>query len=128
MANLDVRTTREKSPLVLQAVGFARAAQGDFSQVTRVVEGLRDSATAAHAFVYLVELGSPLAPSLAGYGSHKDPKIRAGVAEVLGIVGSQASLPTIDALARDKDPRVAAAAERSRRRLVVRSPAQPRVP
>jgi len=128
MANLDVRTTREKSPLVLQAVGFARATQGDFSQVTRVVEGLRDAATAAYAFGYLVELGSPLAPSLAGYGSHKDPKIRAGVAEVLGIVGSQASLPTIDALARDKDSRVAAAAERSRRRLVVRPPAQPRVP
>jgi len=128
MANLGVRTTREKSPLVLQAVGFARAKTGDFSQVSSVVEGLRDSATAAHAFAYLVELGVPLAPSLAGYASHKDPKIRAGVAEVLGIVGSQASLPTIDALARDKDPRVAAAAERSRRRLVVRTPAQPRVP
>jgi HEAT repeat protein len=128
MANLDVRTTREKSPLVLQAVAFARAKQGDFSQVARVVEGLRDSKTAAYAFVYLVELGAPVAPSLSGYVTHKDPKVRAGIVEVLGIVGSQASLPAIEGLARDKDTRVAAAAERSRRRLVVRTPAQPRVP
>jgi HEAT repeat protein len=128
MANLGVRTTREKSALVLQAIGFARAKQRDFSDMARVVEGLRNPSTAAYAFAYLVELGAPIAPSLAGYGTHKDAQIRAGVAEVLGIIGGQGSLPTIEALARDKDKRVAAAAERSRRRLVVRTPAQPRVP
>ena len=128
MSNLLVRTTREKSALVLQAVAFARAKQGDFSQIALVVEGLRSAKTGAYAFGYLVELGAPLAPSLAGAASYKDPQVRAGVAEVLGMIGTQTSLPTIDALAQDKDKRVAAAAERSRRRLVPRPPAQPRVP
>jgi hypothetical protein len=113
---------------VLQAVAFARAKQGDFSQIALVVEGLRGTETGGHAFGYLVELGAPLAPSLAGAASYKDPRVRAGVAEVLGMIGTQASLPTIDALTRDKDKRVAAAAERSRRRIVPRTPAQPRVP
>jgi HEAT repeat protein len=128
IANLLVRTTREKSPLVLQAVAFARAKQGDFTQIAKVVEGLRDASTAADAFRYLVELGSPLAPSLAGASSYKDPQVRAGVAEVLGIIGTQESLSVLGSLAKDKDKRVAAAAERSQKRLVPRMPAQPRVP
>ena len=128
LSNLLVRTTREKTPLVLQAVAFARAKQGDFSQITLVAQGLRDAATAAYAFGYLVELGAPLAPSLAGAASYKNPTVRAGVAEVLGIIGNQASLPTLDSLTRDKDKRVAAAALRSQKRLVPRMPAQPRVP
>ena len=128
MSNLLVRTSREKTPLVLQAVAFARARQGDFSQAALIVEGLKDQATSAHAFKYLVELGSPVAPSLAGAASYKDPQVRAGVAEVLGIIGTQASLPAINTLLADKDKRVAAAAERSRKRLVPRMPAQPRVP
>lgn len=128
MSNLLVRTTREKSAVVLQAVAFARAKQGDFSQIARVVEGLRSTKTGGYAFAYLVELGALLAPSLAGAESYKDVQVRAGVAEVLGMIGTQASLPTIDALARDKDKHVGAAAERSRRRLVPRTPTQPRVP
>ena len=128
LSNLLVRTTREQSRLLLQAVAFARAKQGDFSQIARVVEGLRDAETSAYAFAYLVELGPPLAPSLAGAASDKDPRVRAGVAEVLGIIGSQASLPVLDSLSNDKDNAVAAAARRSQRRLVPRAPAQPRVP
>jgi HEAT repeat protein len=128
MSNLLVRTTRERTPLVLQAVAFARAKQGDFSQIAQVVQGLRDAATSWYAFGYLIELGAPLAPSLAGAASYKDPQVRAGVADVLGIIGNQASLPVLDSLARDKDKRVAAAALRSQKRLVPRTPAQPRVP
>jgi HEAT repeat protein len=128
LANLLVRTTREKNPMVLQAVAFARAKQGDFSQIAQVVQGLRSAATNAYAFGYLIELGPPLAPSLAGSASYKDPQVRACVAEILGIIGNQASLPVLDSLSRDKDKRVAAAAVRSQKRLVPRMPAQPRVP
>jgi HEAT repeat protein len=128
MSNLLVRTTREKTPLVLQAVAFARAKQGDFSQIADVVKGLRDASTSYYAFGYLIELGPPLAPSLAGAASYKDARVRATVAEVLGIIGNQASLPVLDSLSKDKDARVAAAALRSQKRLVPRAPAQPRVP
>lgn len=127
-ANLLVRTARERSPLVLQAIAFARAKQGDYTQIAQVVQGLRADATSAAAFGYLVELGAPIAPSLGGAASYKEPQVRAGVAEVLGIIGSQASLPTLNSLAQDKDARVAAAAVRSQRRLVLRMPAQPRLP
>lgn len=128
LSNLLARTAREKSAPVLQAIAFARAKQGDFSQIVRVVEGLRDDASAAYAWEYLIELGPPLAPSLAGSASYKDPRVRASVAEVLGIIGTEASLPALDALSRDKDTRVAAAAERSRKRILPRPPAQSRMP
>jgi HEAT repeat protein len=128
LANLGVRTTREKSKLVLQAVAFARAKGGDFSEITRVVDGLRNTVLRPYAYDYLVELGSPLAPSLAGLASHKDAAVRAGVVDILGIIGNEATLTAIDGYSRDKNKNVAAAAERSRRRLAVRLPAQPRVP
>jgi len=128
LANMEVRTGREKSEIVLQAVAFARARNGDFSQIARIVEGFRGAETRASAFDDLVELGPALAPSLAGYVAHRDASVRAGVAEVLGVIGSPASLSVIDTLARDRNSLVASAAERSRRRLVLRTPAQPRRP
>lgn len=126
--NLKIRSSGEKSRLVQQAMAFARAKTGDFTLMTNVVDGFMRAELQAYAFEYLVELGAPLAPSLVGYATHPNAKVRAGVAEVLGIVGNQASLAVVEPLTRDKDKTVAAAAARSQRRLALRVPAQPRVP
>ncbi|MCX6552431.1 MAG: HEAT repeat domain-containing protein [Acidobacteria bacterium] len=128
LASMFIRTTSDKSEVVQHAVAFARAKNGDFTQMTRLVEGFSRSGLQAFAFDDLVELGSPIAASLVGFASHKDAKVRAGVAEVLGITGSESSLVVLQTLSRDKDKLVAAAADRSRKRLLPREATQPRVP
>jgi HEAT repeat protein len=75
-----------------------------------------------------VELGPAAALELAAFSTHGDPKIRAGVAEVLGVIGDQTSLGLIDVLLRDKTRSVADAAARSQKRLVPRAGAAGRVP
>jgi hypothetical protein len=126
--NLNIRGASEKSALVKQAIAFARAKTGDFTLLTLIVEGFMRPGLQAYAFDYLVELGAPLAPSLVGFTTHTNVKVRAGVTEVLGIIGNQASLVALEPLTRDKDKLVAGAAARSQRRLAPRLQAQPRVP
>jgi HEAT repeat protein len=126
-AEMEVRTSRDQSAFVTYARAFARATVRDYSQLTKLVEGFKYSLLQSEIFDYLVELGAPLASELWTFSTHKDVKVRAGVAEVLGIVGSQASLPAVEALMGDKNSLVAAAAARSQKRLVPRDPAQPRV-
>jgi len=128
LAEMEARTSRDQSAFVTYARAFARAKALDYSQLTKLVEGFKYSLLESDVFDYLVELGAPLAPELWAFSTHKDTKIRAGVAEVLGIIGSQASLPAVEALMGDKNSLVAAAAARSQKRLVPRDPAQPRVP
>jgi HEAT repeat protein len=79
-------------------------------------------------FAYLVELGAPAAPELVTYASHKDAKVRAGVAEVLGVIGDESAAPALGMLARDKNALVASAALRSQARLTPRARASARLP
>jgi len=127
-AEMEARTLRDQSAFVTYARAFARAKVRDYSQLTKLVEGLKYSLLQSDVFDYLVELGAPAASELWTFSTHKDAKVRAGVAEVLGIVGTQASLPAVEALMGDKNALVAAAAARSQKRLVPRGPSQPRVP
>jgi HEAT repeat protein len=92
------------------------------------VQGFRYSSLASDTFSYLVELGPAAALELAAFSTHGDPKIRAGVAEVLGIVGDQTSLTLVDVLMRDRNSAVAEAAARSQKRLMPRASAAGRMP
>jgi len=125
---LLTRAAADRSPVVRQAAAFARARTGDYSELTLVTDGFRHADLQENAFNYLVELGAAIAPSLGGAASYKDARVRAGCAEVLGIIGSAATLPVLDALARDRDRSVAAAAVRSQKRLSVRQPGVARTP
>ena len=130
-AALDALLTRAgavRSPLIRLAAAFARARVGDLGDLSVITDGFRSASLQENAFGYLVELGSAIAPSLGGAGPYRDARVRAGVAEVLGIIGSAATLPALDLLARDRDRTVAAAALRSQRRLTVRQPGAPRTP
>jgi len=128
MAEMESRIAREQTAYVVYARAFAKARNGDLSQIAKIVEGFKYSLLESDTFDYLVELGAPVAPQLWTFSTHKDARVRAGVAEVLGIVGSQASLPAVEAMMGDRNSLVAAAASRSQKRLVPRDPAQPRVP
>lgn len=125
MYALQVRAAKERSDVVKQALAFAKARNGDFSGLATIVEGFRRDDLQARTFDYLVELGAPIVPSLAGFATHQEAKIRAGVIEVLGIIGNQASLAVIEGLIGDKDRLVSSAARRSQKRLAVRLPMTP---
>lgn len=128
MAQMKARMGRDQSPYVGHALAFAKARTGDFSEMTKLVQGFRYSSLEADTFAYLVELGAPAAGELGAFATHGDAKVRTGVAEVLGIVGDQTSLGLIDVLMRDRHKQVAAAAARSHKRLVPRAGAAGRVP
>jgi HEAT repeat protein len=128
MAQIKAKAERDQSPYVGHALSFVKARNGDFSEMTKLVQGFRYSSLAADAFAYLVELGPAAALELAAFSTHGDPKIRAGVAEVLGIVGNQTSLVLLDVLMRDRNNAVAEAAARSQKRLVPRVSAAGRMP
>ena len=125
---LVTRAAGDRSPVVRQAAAFAKASVGDFSDLGVITGGFRSADLQENAFNYLVELGPAMAPPLAGAASYRDASVRAGIAEVLGIIGSAATLPTLELLARDRDRTVAAAAVRSQKRLTVRPPGTPRTP
>lgn len=125
--NLETRVARDKSSHVKLAMAFARARNGDLSQVAAVVEGFRKGATAPAAFEYLVELGQAAADALALAASHKDADVRAGVAEALGLIGNAQSVFVVQSLSRDTDKFVAAAGVRSAKRLSPRPVNAPRL-
>jgi len=128
MAQLLAKAERDQSAYVGHALAFAKARHGNFSEMSKLVQGFKYSSLAADTFSYLVELGPAAALELAAFSTNADPRIRAGVAEVLGIVGDQTSLVLLDVLARDKSSSVADAAARSQKRLVPRASAAGRMP
>ena len=126
MAQMESRTSGDQSPFVTYARAFAKARNGDYSQLPKLVDGFKYSLLASDTFDYLVELGAPAATELAAFSTDKDAKVRAGIAEVLGIIGSQQTLGVIEVMMRDRSDLVAAAAERSQKRLTPRAKALPR--
>jgi len=118
---------KEKSKRVKLALAFARAKAGDVAQVVTVAEAFRDSKLAPAAFACLLDLGRAVADPLAPVAAHKDPRVRAGIAEVLGIIGNEQSVFIVQSLSRDRNRAVAEAGIRSAKRLSPRSPNAPRM-
>jgi HEAT repeat protein len=121
MAQAKARLDGDQSAYVGHALAFAKARTGDFSEMTKLVNGFKYSSLESETFSYLVELGASAAGELASFSTNGDAKVRAGVAEVLGIVGDQTSLGLVEVLMRDRSKLVAAAAARSQKRLVPRA-------
>ena len=72
---------------------------------------------AAQGMDTLIELGPPVAPQLYARLQESQPEMRAAVADVLGVIGGEAALPSLQAVTEDKDPEVAAAAKRAIERI-----------
>jgi HEAT repeat protein len=89
--------------------------------VTRLVDFLTHDELALQVQDYLLELGPEIEAQLLPRLQEPDEAIRARVAEVLGAIGSDASLaPLRGLLARDKDRDTAEAAERALERIKMR--------
>jgi HEAT repeat protein len=66
---------------------------------------------------YLVEIGSPVTPTVVPRLQDPDAEVREAMAEVLGVVGDASAIPALEAALKDRDPSVVAAAKRSLSRL-----------
>jgi hypothetical protein len=121
MAQMQMKAEPDQSAYVGHALAFAKARTANYGEMDKLVGGFKYSSLATQTFLYLVELGPPVAAELGTYATNGDQRVRAGVAEALGIIGDQTSLGLLDVLSRDRTRAVAEAAARSQARLVPRS-------
>jgi HEAT repeat protein len=106
----------ERDEAVLLAGSFAavRLANG---KLDAIVNALTQARRREQAFNYLIELAPGRAPEFAAHAQNADATVRADVADILGLAGDPSALAVVEAMMRDRDPRVARAAERAVARL-----------
>jgi HEAT repeat protein len=128
LAQMRDKADGDQSAYVGHALAFAKALNGNYSEMPKLVQGFKYSSIAPQTSSYLIELGAPAALELSAFSTNGDARVRAGVAEVLGIVGNETSLGLVEVLMRDRTRAVAEAAARSQKRLVPRAGAAGRMP
>lgn len=108
--------TTDESEMVRAAMAFALAKFGRH-YVTRIVDTMDSPKMVAQAQEYLIELGPSITKDLFPRLLESDPGIRAGVAEVLGIIGGEDAVAALQPVTQDRDANVAAAAKRAIARI-----------
>jgi len=108
--------TSDDSGMVRVAMAFALAKLGR-NYVTRIVDAMDSPKMVTQAQEYLIELGPSIQKDLFAPLLESEPSIRGGVAEVLGVIGGEDTLPRLQPLTQDRDPDVAAAAKRAIARI-----------
>jgi HEAT repeat protein len=108
--------TADESEMVRVAMAFALAKLGR-NYVTRIVDAMDSPKMVTQAQEYLIELGPSIQKDLFARLLESQPSIRGGVAEVLGVIGGEDTLPHLQPLTQDRDPDVAAAAKRAIARI-----------
>jgi HEAT repeat protein len=109
---------QEKKPNVRNALAFGLAASGDADSMTDLANAL-STRQAYQVEVYLYELGKydgKLA-DLYRYLKSSDPKVRAGVARIIGNIGDPASVDQIRPLRDDPNAEVVSEAVNALRKL-----------
>ena len=111
----------DKSVPVRVVAAFALARSGQAAGIDRLVQALDAAATRAQAQEYLFEVGAAAAPAAAAALSGGVAEKRVALLEVLSLLGGGAELPGVEALKRDGNAAVAAAAERAALRITART-------
>ena len=113
---LERQVTTDDSAMVRVACAFALQKLGR-NYAGRIVDAMSDGKVIPQAQQYLVELGTPFVTTLTPRLQEPDPAVRAAVADVLGAVGDASTIPVLEAVAKDGDAQVAAAARRAIARI-----------
>ena len=116
MSALVERANNDESEMVRAAMGFALQKLGR-NYVSRLVDMMDSAKLAPQIQLYLLELGPSIAPQLLPHLQEPEPAIRARVAEVLGLLGSDAAVAALQPLTQDRDRDVVEAATRAIERL-----------
>lgn len=115
---LQTGAGNDPSAAVRAAMAFALQKLG-LRYLTRLVDFLSHDDLALQVQGYLIELGPSAEPQLLPRLQEPDEVVRARVAEVLGAIGGDASLATLQTL-KDKDRDVLEAAQRAVERIKLR--------
>jgi HEAT repeat protein len=121
---LEIGAGNDPSDMVRASMAFALQKLGR-NYVPRMVEFLDSEKTAQQTADYLLELGPPLAPTLAPHLKDPSAAIRANVATVLGVLGDAATISALQPLTGDKDRGVAQAATRAIDRIKYQTSSRP---
>ena len=116
---LEIAAGNDTSDMARAAMAFALQTLGR-NYIPRLVEFMNSDKTAPQVADYLLELGPAIAPALLPHLQDPAPAIRANVATVLGVVGTDVSLAALDPLTKDKDRTVSQAAARAIERIKAR--------
>ncbi len=111
----------DKSATVGVAAAFALARSGQAAGVDRLIEAMNQAATRAQAQEYLVEVGRAAAAPAVAAAASGAVDTRVALLQVLGVVGGEGEVAAVEALQKDANPSVAAAAERATLRLKARA-------
>lgn len=111
----------EPSDMVRAAMTFAMVKLGQ-KYLARLVDFFGSDRTALQVQEYLLEIGPSVVPDLTG--SLKEPVagVRAGVAEVIGALGTSDSIAVLQSLTKDRDRGVAETAAAAIDRIKMRAP------
>ena len=116
VSGLERSATMDEAPMVRLAAVFALQKLGR-NYAARIVDLMGSDKMIAQAQEYLVELGSPMTPTLVPRLQEPDANVREAVADVLGVIGNASIVPALEAVTKDRDPSVASAARRAIARL-----------
>jgi HEAT repeat protein len=112
MPEIEAALKIERSDAVLLAGSFA-ATRLTGASLTPIADVLTNASLHDQARGYLIELAPGRTAALARYAQDPDPRVRTDIADILGVAGDPGASSMLDALARDTNPQVAAAAARA---------------
>ncbi len=116
LADIQAALGGDRVDSVQLAVQFA-AARLSGAPIEQLVEALGRPKLRDRAFAYLVELAPGQSAAFARFLQDPEGRVRADVADALGLAGDRTALPLLDSLQRDPDPQVVQAAARAVARL-----------
>ena len=119
LSTVQSAATADASPMVRAAMTFAMTRFGQ-NYLARLVDFFASERTSLQAQEYLLELGPSVLPGLTSTLQDPDPGVRAGVAEVIGALGSTDSVALLEPLTKDRDRGVAETAAAAIERITMR--------
>ncbi|MBI3490889.1 MAG: HEAT repeat domain-containing protein [Acidobacteria bacterium] len=116
IAEIDDSLMYERSDDVILSRNFASVLLENAS-IDMLGEGLLQASRHDIALAYLIEVASTRPAKFLAYALDPDPRLRADVADILGLTRDPRGLPLVEPMLKDRDPRVAQAAERAVARM-----------
>ena len=115
LAEIQAAAASDRRASLQLAAAFAAVMLAD-APVDPLAEALRRDRR-EQAWRYLVEAAPGRTPALLRYAQDPDARLRADMADILGIAGDPAALRIVEPLLQDRDAQVAASAARAAARL-----------
>jgi HEAT repeat protein len=116
MADIETALKGERNDSVLLAGDFAAALLSN-GTIERITDALLRPKLRDVSKQYLIEIVPGRVGRLTRYVQEPDPRMRADMADILGLAGDPAGLSVVEAMVKDRDDQVGLAAQRAVGRL-----------